>query len=142
LEQNRKELKGLALQLLERENESAEIKKQLNNLNVDGENAKVINQIKNDLSIDKSHKWNEFEKRFTEINDNFLKTLKKQYPSLSLTDLKMCAFIKLGFSSKEMAQIMGITAEGINTSRSRLRKKMNLPREFIFAEFLQEIGKE
>ena len=68
--------------------------------------------------------------------------LKEQYPKLSPTDLKMCAFIKLGFSSKDMAQIMGITAEGINTSRSRLRKKMNLPREFIFAEFLQEIGKE
>ncbi|QVY66100.1 hypothetical protein [Polaribacter sp. Q13] len=132
-----KELLSSAMQLLERDTLQEDIKKQLNRLNVKGDNIKIIKDVKNSLNISTKGKWKEFQSHFTKINDSFYSSLKANYPLLTPTDLKMCAFIKLGFSSKEMAQIMGISVEGINTSRSRLRKKMDLPRITVLSEFLQ-----
>ena len=140
LELKNKELLTSALQLLERDTLQEDLKKQLNKLSVKGENTNIVKEIKNSLNISTKGKWNEFQSHFTAVNDSFYSTLKSNYPLLTPTDLKMCAFIKLGFSSKDMAQIMGISVEGINTSRSRLRKKMNLPRKTILSEFLQNFS--
>lgn len=140
LELKNKELLASALQLLERDTLQEDIKKQLSTLLVKGDNIKIIKSIKNALKISTTTKWKEFQAHFTKVNDSFFSSLKAQYPLLTPTDLKMCAFIKLGFSSKDMAQIMGITVEGINTSRSRLRKKMNLNRKIVLSEFLQKFS--
>ncbi|SDX89808.1 hypothetical protein SAMN05444411_11137 [Lutibacter oricola] len=138
LELKNKELLTSATQLLERDSQQKEIKKQLDKLNVKGENTEIVKELKSSLKINTSIKWKEFESHFTSVNDNFYTTLKNKFPKLTPTDLKMCAFIKLGFSSKDMSQIMGLSVEGINTSRSRLRKKMQLDRKIILAEFLQD----
>ncbi|WP_111708221.1 tetratricopeptide repeat protein [Lutibacter citreus] len=137
LELKNKELLSSALQLLERDTLQEDIKKQLNKLIVKGDNIEIIKDVKNSLNISTKGKWIEFQSHFTKVNDSFYSSLKANYPLLTPTDLKMCAFIKLGFSSKDMAQIMGISVEGINTSRSRLRKKMDLSRKTILSEFLQ-----
>ena len=139
LELKNKELLSSAIQLLETENEQEYIKETLEKLNLKGSNASTIKSLLNTLKIDKTQKWKAFESRFTQINDQFFSTLKADYPKLTQTDLKMLAFIRLGFSSKEMAQIMGITSEGINTTRSRIRKKMQLDRKIALADYLQEI---
>lgn len=133
-----KELLSSASQLLERDSLQKEIKKQLDKLDVKGENMTVVKDLKSALKINTNTKWKEFESHFTSVNHGFYTSLKTNFPLLTPTDLKMCAFIKLGFSSKEMSQIMGLSVEGINTSRSRLRKKMQLPRKTILSEFLQE----
>ncbi|MDC0584704.1 LuxR family transcriptional regulator [Bacteroidales bacterium] len=86
-------------------------------------------------------KWKEFDLHFTAVNHNFFTSLTSKFPKLTKTDLKICAFINLGFSSKDIAQIMGLGVEGINTSRSRLRKKMELDRDVILADYLQAFGK-
>ncbi|GAA4237886.1 hypothetical protein GCM10022291_26210 [Postechiella marina] len=140
LELKNKELLTSALQLLERDTLQEDIKKQLNTLHVKGDNIAIIKGIKNALKTSTTGKWKEFQAHFTKVNDSFFSSLKVQYPLLTPTDLKMCAFIKLGFSSKDMAQIMGITVEGINTSRSRLRKKMSLDRKVVLSEFLQSFS--
>ncbi|WP_066627776.1 tetratricopeptide repeat protein [Labilibacter marinus] len=137
LELKNKELLSSALQLLEQDNWQADIKKRIAKLKLEGANAEIIQDVKSSLQVDTSNKWKEFEARFAAVNDSFFVKLKELYPRLTPTDLKMCAFIKLGFSSKDMSQIMGITVEGINTSRSRLRKKMDLQREVILSEYLQ-----
>ncbi|MFW2376918.1 MAG: helix-turn-helix transcriptional regulator, partial [Cellulophaga baltica] len=78
----------------------------------------------------------EFEARFTAINQSFYKNLKDTYPSLSQTDLKLCALVKLNFSSKEMSSLLGISIESVHTSRYRLRKKLNLERNDNLTEFI------
>ncbi|BAX81051.1 hypothetical protein [Labilibaculum antarcticum] len=140
LEIKNKELLSSALQLIERDTQQEEIKKKLENLDVKKENIVIIKQIIKSLNSDKSKKWKEFETHFTAVNNEFFSTLLGKYPKLTSTDLKICAFIKLGFSSKDMAQIMGIGVEGINTTRSRLRKKMTLERDVVLVDFLQGIG--
>jgi tetratricopeptide (TPR) repeat protein/DNA-binding CsgD family transcriptional regulator len=138
LELKNKELLSSAAQLLEKDTLQKDIKTQLNNLNVSGENIAIVKEIRNSLKINTSNKWNEFESHFTSVNQDFYSSLKTKFPLLTPTDLKMCAFIKLGFSSKDMSQIMGLSVEGINTSRSRLRKKMGLERKTVLTEFLQQ----
>ncbi|WP_139956931.1 tetratricopeptide repeat protein [Flavicella sediminum] len=139
LELKNKELLTSATQLLERDSLQTEIKKQLDKLSVKGDNIAIVKELKSSLKINTNTKWKEFESHFTSVNDGFYTSLKSKFPLLTPTDLKMCAFIKLGFSSKDMSQIMGLSVEGINTSRSRLRKKMQLPRKTILTEFLQAI---
>ncbi|WP_111707605.1 helix-turn-helix transcriptional regulator [Lutibacter citreus] len=138
LESKNKKLLSSAMQLIERDSLLKDIKKQLNSLKFNEENKPIIHNILHSLKINRSHKWEEFETHFTAVNHNFFKSLKEKYSELSKTDLKICAFINLGFSSKDIAQIMGIGAESVNVSRSRLRKKLGLEREVNLNEFLQK----
>ncbi|GJM62439.1 tetratricopeptide repeat protein [Persicobacter diffluens] len=70
--------------------------------------------------------WEEFNRRFTEVNTKFYETLCKKHPNLSNTELKHCALIKLNFNSHEMSKILNISLQSVHTSRYRIRKKMEL----------------
>ncbi len=83
--------------------------------------------------------WEEFEARFVSINQSFYRRLQEKFPQLSQRDLKLCALIKLNFSSKEMAKLLGISVESAHTSRYRLRKKLNLTREVNLTEFIASV---
>ncbi len=140
LELKNKELLSSALQLIERDSLLEDIRKQLNALEFKKENAPRINRIIQSLKINRSQKWLEFDLHFTAVNHNYFASLKNRFPALTKTDLKICAFINLGFSSKDMAQIMGLGVDSINTTRSRLRKKLGLSREMVLVDFLQEFN--
>lgn len=83
--------------------------------------------------------WDLFEKSFNESHENFFKKLKTDYPELSPNDLKLCAYLRLNMSSKDMASLMNISTRGIEIRRYRLRKKFNLPTEKNLSEFLLEL---
>ncbi|WP_068472136.1 LuxR C-terminal-related transcriptional regulator [Saccharicrinis aurantiacus] len=140
LEVRNKELLSSAMQLLERDNQLDEIKNTLNTLDFKDENKATISKVIQSFKINRSQKWNEFDVHFTAVNHSFFLLLKEMYPSLTKTELKICAFIKLGFSSKEMAQIMGLGVDGINTSRYRIRKKMNINKGCNLIDYIQNIG--
>ncbi|MCL7764014.1 tetratricopeptide repeat protein [Polaribacter sp. Z014] len=70
--------------------------------------------------------WEEFNKRFTEVNVNFYESLCKIHPDLSATELKHCALIKLNFNSHEMSKVLNISVQSVHTSRYRIRKKIGL----------------
>ncbi|MDG2279911.1 MAG: tetratricopeptide repeat protein, partial [Flavicella sp.] len=142
LELKNKELLSSAMQVIERDGMLEDIKKQLKALEFNKENSPYIKRIIQSLKINRSQKWEEFDLHFTSLNHNYFTSLKNKFPALTKTDLKICAFINLGFSSKDMAQIMGIGADSVNTTRSRLRKRMGLSREIVLVDFLQEFNKE
>lgn len=81
-----------------------------------------------------------FEIQMDELHQEFFKTMKKKFPNLSIYDLRLCAYLKLGLNSKEMADILHVLPSSINVSRSRLRKKLNLLPEADLFEFLNSIG--
>ncbi|MBI5538612.1 MAG: PAS domain S-box protein [Bacteroidia bacterium] len=70
--------------------------------------------------------WKDFQNRYEEINQDYLKLLSKKFPSLSPTDCKILSYVKLGFSSKEMSALTQNSIESIQVARSRLRKKLGL----------------
>ncbi|MFD1770509.1 helix-turn-helix and ligand-binding sensor domain-containing protein [Sphingobacterium suaedae] len=82
--------------------------------------------------------WDLFEKSFNESHENFFKKLKADYPSLSPNDLKLCAYLRLNMSSKDIASLLNITTRGVEIRRYRLRKKFDLPTEKNLTEFLLE----
>lgn len=96
-----------------------------------------INKIIDDARSDERD-WNLFENSFNEAHENFFKRLKSDYPELVPNDLKLCAYLRMNMSSKEIASLLNITTRGVEIRRYRLRKKLNLPAGKNLAEFLME----
>jgi len=84
--------------------------------------------------------WNRFSVHFDEVHNNFLATLKAKFPQLSPTDLKLCAYLRMNLSSKEIAQLLNISLKGVEVSRYRLRKKLALATEINLNDFLGKIS--
>src|SRR5690606_17481449 len=93
--------------------------------------------------IDEAHSddldWDLFEKSINEAHENLFKKLKSDYPALVPNDLKLCAYLRLNMSSKEIASLLNISTRGVEIRRYRLRKKLNLPTEKNLTEFLLEL---
>jgi len=68
--------------------------------------------------------------------------MKAKFPGLSSTDLKLCAYLRLNLSSKEIAQLLNISLKGVEISRYRVRKKLQLATETNLYDFLMEVTKQ
>ena len=91
------------------------------------ENQKVIHDIIIDLQKEADNDtWKEFELRFNQVHSEFYNNLRKLYPTLSPADEKLCAFLRLNMSSKEIAAITQQSIKSVEVARARLRKKLNL----------------
>ncbi|WP_299254274.1 hypothetical protein [uncultured Aquimarina sp.] len=130
-----KELAKSALQLIEKDEFIVGLKNSLSE-NKDNPNLNSVNKIIKSIQSGMGSNWKEFEARFININQDFYKNLKSNFPTLTQTDLKICALIKLNFSSKDMASLLGISVESVHTSRYRLRKKLKLERNDNLVEFI------
>lgn len=95
---------------------------------------KVIDEGMND-----ERDGNLFESSFNEAHESFFKKLKSNHPDLVPNDLKLCAFLHLNMSSKEMASLLNISLRGVEIRRYRLRKKLNVPHDKNLVEFLMEL---
>lgn len=83
---------------------------------------------------------NTFDLQLNELHQEFFRKLREGYPELSGNDLRLCAYVKLGFSSKEIADLMHIQPSSVYISRSRLRKKLNMGNEDDLSTFLNSIS--
>jgi len=100
---------------------------------------KHLQRIQQDvkLNIERDDNWKKFEENFDMIYENYLKRLKEKYPSLTVNDKKLCAYLKMGLSSKEIAPLLDMSFRSVEMSRYRLRKKINLSRDENLTDFLQ-----
>jgi DNA-binding CsgD family transcriptional regulator len=80
-----------------------------------------------------------FEIQMDELHQDLFRKLKEQFPALSSNDLRLCAYLKIGLNSKEIAEILNIQPSSSYISRSRLRKKLNLKTEEDLYTFLNRI---
>jgi len=91
------------------------------------ENHKVVHDIILELQKEAdSDSWKEFELRFHQVHSEFYKNLRQLYPGLSPADEKLCAFLRLNMSSKEIAAITQQSIKSVEVARARLRKKLSL----------------
>jgi DNA-binding CsgD family transcriptional regulator len=145
LQWKNKELATATMHLVERGGILSSIKeeltaviKRLNHTGLSQEFKPVFRMISDTEKSDED--WNRFSVYFDEVHNNFLATLKTRYPQLSPTDLKLCAYLRLNLSSKEIAQLLNISLKGVEVSRYRLRKKLALPTETNLNDFLGKIS--
>ncbi|MDE6493529.1 MAG: tetratricopeptide repeat protein [Bacteroidales bacterium] len=87
----------------------------------------VINEVIRKLSLSiNENAWNEFELRFERVYTGFFKTLSDKFPNLSPNEKRLCAYLKLNLSSKEIANLTHTTVGSVEQARFRLRKKLGL----------------
>ncbi|WP_350287668.1 triple tyrosine motif-containing protein [uncultured Croceitalea sp.] len=82
-----------------------------------------------DKNLKQNDDWELFKEAFNNADSTFLKKIKELHPTLSPNDLKLCAYLRLNLSSKEIAQLLHISPRSVEIKRYRLRKKMNLEHE-------------
>ncbi len=87
-------------------------------------------------SMEDTEDWKRFEMNFKELHEDFFGNLLKRYPNLTPKDLKLCAYLKMNLSTKEIAPLMGITTRGVEIHRYRLRKKLQLEATQNISNFL------
>lgn len=98
---------------------------------------KIISLI--DGVVNKETTWKQFEEQFVKIHPDFFKKLTEKYPSLTTNELKLCAYHKMNLGTKEIASLAALSVRAIQTSRYRLRKKLNIPEETTFQEFINKL---
>lgn len=129
IEAKQKEIASNTMILAQKNAKLKELAEQIKIMGKQGEIAKpeseMLNErISNELSTDDD--WKYFKLRFDKVHPLFFTSLKEAYPALSKTELRLCAYIRVGMSAKEIAQVLSVRPETVNTSRYRIRRKMDL----------------
>ncbi|MBL7775624.1 MAG: hypothetical protein JNK89_06445 [Saprospiraceae bacterium] len=83
--------------------------------------------------------WEQFALHFDEVHGDFLKRLREKYAQLSPNDYRLCAYLRMNLNTKEIAHLMNISVRGVEGSRYRLRRKLNLNNEENLVDFLLQI---
>jgi DNA-binding CsgD family transcriptional regulator/ligand-binding sensor domain-containing protein len=99
----------------------------------------VLLNKKLNKEIDNKQQNQIFETYFDEVHEDFFKHLKQNFPDLSPREMRLCAYIRMNLTSKEIAALLNITERGVEISRYRLRKKLNLSRDTNLSTFLSNI---
>jgi tetratricopeptide (TPR) repeat protein len=73
--------------------------------------------------------WGEFEMRFQQVHQDFYLKLYEKYPDLTPNEVKICAFLKLNMTTKDISAITFQSVKSIQVARNRLRKRMNITRD-------------
>jgi DNA-binding CsgD family transcriptional regulator len=141
LEFKNKELTTNVMYLLKKNEFISAISSKLKNTNQGQkeDNNAVINNVISEL--DKSitqDTWTEFEVRFQEVYVDFYNNLSRQFPDLTPNELRLCAFLRLNMTSKEISAITYQSSESLKTARYRLRKKLGLDRDENLIAYLAQ----
>jgi tetratricopeptide (TPR) repeat protein/DNA-binding CsgD family transcriptional regulator len=138
----RKELTSKMIYVLEKNEFIVSMGKKLMDLKPDltAENQVKLQQLINELKSNSSSKiWDEFEIRFKEVHSAFYENLNRLYPDLSPNEIKICAFLRLNMTTKEISAITHQSIKSINVARFRLRKKLDIETEENLVSFLRQL---
>ena len=84
----------------------------------------LMREIDNCLRLDQD--WDEFKYHFQEVHSGFFDELIRKHDGLTNDDLRLCAYLRVNLTSKEIAQITHVIPMTINKRRNRLRKKLDI----------------
>lgn len=108
-------------------------------------NPSEIDQLVEDLETEIQNKiafeysTNDFFERVDKLSDSFYKKLNQQFPNLSKNEIRLCSLIRLRIESRSIATLQNISLTSLNTSRYRLRKKLQLSEDIDLDDFIQNI---
>lgn len=136
-----KELANSTMQMLQKNEILITLKEELKKLALISKDETSIHEVKHlmrkiNKEIDSDNQWKVFETHFESVHEEFLKRIKHQYPNLTPRELKLCAYLRMNISSKEISVLMNISTRGVEITRYRLRKKLNLDRKTNLTDFI------
>ena len=134
-----RELAVSTMSLIKKNELLAVIKEDLKKTSDEGNRSikSVISTITKNISEEDT--WNVFKEAFDTADKDFLKKVKQAHASLTPNALRLCAYLRLNLSSKEIAPLLNISVRSIEIKRYRLRKKMELPHEQGLVEYILSI---
>lgn len=142
LEYSQKEMASAALKLIQNSESDAYsmkvLKKIESSTNEEGkENVRSLIGYYKNKSVYSN--WEEFEILFLQVNSDFYDKLNERFPSLTLNERKLCVFLKLNMTNKDIAQITFQSEEALKKARMRLRKKLEMDRDESLVSFIQSL---
>ncbi|QLG46210.1 helix-turn-helix and ligand-binding sensor domain-containing protein [Costertonia aggregata] len=132
-----KELAVSTMSIIKKNELLIKIKEELNTVEDTNSIEPVIHII--DQNLKQNNNWELFQEAFNNADSGFLKKIKTLHSTLSPNDLKLCAYLRLNLSSKEVAQLLNISPRSVEIKRYRLRKKLNLKHEDNLVNYILEL---
>jgi len=138
-----KELASYAMQITQKNETLYSMKEQLKRIsqkvNPDAQRhlEKLIRKI--EQSTNQKDDWDKFEGYFDQVYENFTKRIREKYPNLTPNDIKLCAYLRMNLSTKDIAPLLNISVRGVEVSRYRLRKKLDLPQNENLIDFMMNL---
>jgi DNA-binding CsgD family transcriptional regulator/predicted negative regulator of RcsB-dependent stress response len=119
-------LKGISKKMLEVEKSAVRV-----------ETKKAIHTLSREIQESRDVElWKEFDVRFKQVHSSFYSNLIEQFPDLSPNEQKICAFLRMNMSTKDISDITGLDPQTIDNTRSRIRKKFNIDGKTNLVKFL------
>lgn len=82
--------------------------------------------------------WELLKNNFDNLHNGFFRNLKERHPELTTNDLRLCSYIRLNLSTKDISRLSGISEKSVEMARYRLRKKMGLDNTSL-TEYIMKI---
>ena len=141
MKQKNKELANATFQMVHKNETLINLKEKLRSMvgtMTNEENKQITRKLIKIINkdIDSEKQWEIFETHFENVHDEFLKRLKDAYPDLTPREMKLCAYLRMNISSKEISVLMNISTRGVEIARYRLRKKLKLNRDTNLVDFI------
>lgn len=97
---------------------------------------KIFVEMKETINLE--NYWENYKKQFEEVHPTFFINIQKRFPKTTPNDLKMCVYLRMNLSSKEIAQMLNITDGSLKVNFNRLKKKLDLDETQNLREFIRE----
>lgn len=137
IESRNRELAVTTMAMIKKNETLNELKDQLDNLPTSKESKSLKKML--DKNLNSKQDWLTFEEAFNNADKDFFKKIKELHPSLTSGDLRLCVYLRLNLSSKEIAPLLNISPRSVEIKRYRLRKKLKLSREDSLSSYIVEI---
>lgn len=141
IESKNKELAASTIHLINKNGFIANMKNNLTAISKRSKNPEVQSELKRiianiDRNISQDDDWEHFSIHFDQVHGDFINRLKKAFPQLTPQDMKLSAYLRMNLTTKEMAHLLNISVRGVEISRYRLRKKLELDRSVNLQDFI------
>ncbi|MCR8667855.1 LuxR C-terminal-related transcriptional regulator [Aestuariibaculum sp. M13] len=137
IESKNRELSLSTMNLIKKNEFLNNLKKELKKIPDDKNLKNVVRII--DKNLNNTDDWQTFEEAFNNADKDFLKKIKELHPSLTSNDLRLCTYLRLNLSSKEIAPLLNISPRSVEVKRYRLRKKIDLPHDDSLTDYILKI---
>lgn len=143
LELQSKELTSHTLLIIQKNQFIENLKQQVAQLIKDDkrDQRRELKQLLNliDDNRDQDKNWEDFRVIYENIHENFFDGLKQHAESLTPTDLRFLALLKMNLDPADIATMLGISQGSLRTTRYRIKKKLRLPEEESLSGFIQKL---
>jgi len=137
IEHRNRELAVSTMAMIKKNETLNELKTELQKLPKDKATSSLKKML--DKNLNSKQDWITFEEAFNNADKDFFKKIKERHPSLSSGDLRLCVYLRLNLSSKEIAPLLNISPRSVEIKRYRLRKKLGLTRSDSLTSYIVEI---